>query len=122
MSTILHFCDDPTIASMITYLIRELTHNAYHVETINTTHPEGAIAEYTTTKPISIVVVEYPEKVEPTIQQLRRHPQFLDAKILIITGRPTLYQSLISDTVAIGDKLDRVPMLRAFLSEHDGAS
>jgi hypothetical protein len=121
MSTILHFCDDSTISSMLAYLIHELTQGAYQVETITTTHPEAAIAEYSTTKPIPIVVVEYPEVVARTIQQLRRHPQFLNAKVLIITGRPQLYQSLLSDTVAIGDKLDRVPMLSAFLSENDGA-
>ena len=121
MPTILHYCDDSSIAKIIQYLVRDLTQGAYHVETIPTAHPETAIAEYTNTEIVPIVMIEYPQDVAATIEQLHKHHQFRNAKVVIITSKPQLYQSLMSDTVAIGDKLDRVPMLRSFLSENNGA-
>ena|ERR1700712_1393396 len=117
MPTFLHFCDDPTIAIFMRHLVRDLTQDVYRFETINTAHPETAIAAYTSTEAIGIVVVESPRDIAAVIQQLRAHPQLNDANVMIITGRPQLYQSLASAKVAIGDKLDRIPMLRTLLSE-----
>jgi len=116
MSILVHFCDQPDHILLVQYFIRDSTHGAFQVETITTSNPEVAIAQYQSTDPISIVVVEYPRDVAATIEQLRAHPNFGDAILLIITGRPQHYQALSSATVLIGDKIDQLRMLNAALA------
>ena len=65
------------------------------------------------------MLVEYPRDVAATIQQLHAHPQFADAVILVITGRPQAFQMLTSATVMIGDKIDHLRMLSAALASYN---
>lgn len=119
MPTFLHFSDTPDYRYIVQHVIRNTTQGAFRVEAIPTSHPEAAIAKYQSANPISIVLVEYPRNVAATIQQLRAHPNFAEAIILIITGRPQDYQALTSATVMIGDKVDHIPMLSAALAYYN---
>ena len=117
MSTLLHICDAQDIATMIPYLVREITYNSFQVQTILSTNPKAILADYHATTPVSVVMIEHPHDISQIIQQVQSHRDLATAKLLIITGRPTQYQGLMSDMVYIGDKLDRLPMLRTLLSD-----
>jgi len=117
MPTLLHLCDAQDIAKMIPYLVRDITHDSFQVETILTADPESTLANYVTSAPVTVVMIEYPRDIERIIQQVQAHRNLAAAKLLIITGRPSQYHALMSETVYIGDKLDRLPMLRALLAD-----
>lgn len=116
MGKILLFTADRTIIVLVTALVN-WAHTMHTVESTYTSYADKDLAQYDQKGQVDIVIIYYPLDVVEVIRQAQANPHTKDARILVATGWPDRYSTLLEDQrIYITDKIGLTPVLREMLA------